>query len=278
MSDEKMGLNNSRIGIVGCGHLGQSLAQALINHGIPKQNLMVSFQGNPDTYQRLADKDLTSCLTENRLIFKKAHIILIATKPQDITGLGEILTGNATLVVSCMSGIPIKLLNNFFKTEVHRMMFSGPDTILSEKGVATAYPRNEILESLISLLRLRYIPIDSEEEMDVFTAGVCMPAAILMLKDMDGAAKEVDRMSDEYPLINQLFGWVKKVLPEFRSKEQKEEYIQRMITKGGITEAIIKSLQSCESFDASLRKGITRTKQISLEIQKSILTHNEDII
>lgn len=270
MSEEEMGLNNSRIGIVGCGHLGQSLAQALINHGIPKQDLMVSFKGNPDTYQRLADMDLTSCITETRLIFEKARIILMATKPLDIVGLGEIPMCNTKLIVSCMSGVPIKLLNNIFKTEVHRMMFSGPDTILSEKGVATAYPQHEILENLINLLRLRYIPIDSEEEMDVFTAGVCMPAAILMLNDLDEAIKSVDRISDEYPLIKQLFGWAKEVLPEFQSKGQEEEYIQRMNTKGGITEAIIKSLQFSEPFDCSLRRGIARTKQISLEIQKSV--------
>lgn len=271
MSGEEISLNNSRIGIVGCGHLGQSLAQALINHGISKQDLMISFRGNPDTYQKLADMDLSSCITKTRLIFEKASIVLITTNPQDISGLVGIPICNTQLIVSCMSGVPIKLLNDIFNTKVHRMMFSGPDTILSEKGIAAAYPRHEILENLIKLLKLMYVPIDSEEEIDVFTAGVCMPAAVLRLNNLDEAAKAVDRISDEYPLIKQLFGWAKNVLPEFQSKGQEEEYIQKMVTSGGITEAIIKSLQSGETFDASLRKGLARTKQISLEIQKLVL-------
>ena len=39
-------LNNLKIGIVGCGHLGQAIAQKLISGGLKKTNLLISYGGN----------------------------------------------------------------------------------------------------------------------------------------------------------------------------------------------------------------------------------------
>ncbi len=270
--------NKLKVGIVGCGHLGQSIAQALSDHGLAKENLLISYRGNPLTYQRLEMKGLSSCLTENQRLFKEAGIILITVKPQDITGLDESLAANnKSLLVSCMAGIPIKLLNKMFKTEVYRMMFSGPDTILAGIGVAAAYPQHEHLERLIRFLNLKYIQIGMEADLDVFTAGVCMPAAILKLENSNECAKAIGRMKSEFPLLSELYEWAVKALPDFQNSMEKDAYIQRMITKGGITEAIINSLQKGEPLDTALQEGITRTKEISVEIQESIMNSKKSM-
>ncbi len=265
-------LNKLKVGIVGCGHLGQAIALSLVAHGLEKENLLISYRGNPLTYKKLETKGLASCLTNNKRLFMEAGIILIITKPQDILKFHGIVAADKSLIVSCMAGIPIELLNRIFKTNTYRMMFSGPDTILSEKGVATAYPQNEHLELLTRFLNLKYIQIDAEKDMDTFTAGVCLPAAILKLDNSDGCSDAIGRVEEEFPLLSKLYKWASESLPIFQSSTETDMYIEQMKTKGGITEAILNSLQKGEALDAALQKGIDHAKEISVEIQKSKVT------
>lgn len=263
-------LNKLKVGIVGCGHLGQAIAQSLIAHGLNKENLLISYRGNPLTYQKLESKGLAPCLTENKRLFMEAGIILIITKPQDIREFEGTVAAENSLIVSCMAGVSRNLLDSIFKTEVYRMMFSGPDTISSEKGVAAAYPRNVHLELLTGLLNLKYIQIDTENDLDVFTAGVCLPAAILKLKSPNDCSTAIERIGAEFPLLRELYAWATNSSPFLQNSAEADMYIERMCTKGGITEAIINSLQKGEALDAALLRGIQRAKEISAEIQQSI--------
>lgn len=65
-------LNNLKVGIMGCGHLGQAIAQALVKQGLKKENLLISYGGNPLTYQKLEARGLSSCLTTNQKLFQES--------------------------------------------------------------------------------------------------------------------------------------------------------------------------------------------------------------
>lgn len=264
-------LNTLKVGIVGGGHLGQAIARSLVDNGLEKENLIISYSGNPGTCKKLETEGLSSCIGKNERIFQESGIILITVKPQDILELKGLQTNPKSLIASCMAGVPIKLLNKIFINDIYRMMLSGPDSILSGKGVAALCPEDEHLRLLIALMNLKYIRIGTEVELDVFTAGVCMPAAILNTESPSESAMAIKRIGAEYPLISELYEWAVNALPVFQNSVEKDAYIERMITKGGITDAIINSLKKGETFDISLRKGIARTKEISIEIQKSIL-------
>lgn len=175
------------------------------------------------------------------------------------------------LVVSCMAGVSIEILHEILGMDVYRMMFSGPDTLLSGKGVAALYPEHEHLKLLLRSINLKYIKIIAENDLDIFTAGVCMPAAILKVENPIEQKKAIDRIGIEYPMLSDLYTWAVEALPYFQDSDDKEAYIERMITKGGITEVIINSLISGAQLDDSLRKGIARTKEIISEIQQSIV-------
>ncbi len=263
-------LNNLKVGIVGCGHLGQAIAQVLVEQGLKKENLLISYRGDPLTYQSLKIKGLTPCLTTNQNIFREAGIVLITIKPQDILGLKEDVASSKGLIVSCMAGTSIELLNQILKADVYRMMFSGPDTILSGKGVAAMFPENEYLKLLLCSINLTHIQTMTESDLDIFTAGVCMTAALLQTDDLPGHRKAIIRIGSEYPLFAELFDWAVKVLPSFHKEADKELYIKKMVTKGGVTAAVINSLTSGEPLDTALRKGIARTKEISIETQQSL--------
>ena len=51
---------------------------------------------------------------------------------------------------------------------------------------------------------------------------------------------------------------------------EKQEYLLKMATKGGVTEAIVNSLQAGASLFTALNKGITRSQQIAEEIAESL--------
>jgi len=273
LSNDWIILNNLKIGIVGCGHLGQAIANSLIDRGLERQNLLISYRDNPRTYEILNAQGLTSCLSTNQEIFQKAGIILITIKPQDITGLITIPISEKAFVVSCMAGVSTELLYQILGINVYRMMFSGPDTIVSEKGVAAMYPEHEHLKMLLRCMNLKHIKTITEDNLDVFTAGVCMPAAILTTKNPGQQQEAIDKIGKEYPLLSELYLWAIKILPCFQNNIEKEGYVARMITKGGITEAITNSLMAGEPLDIALRKGINQTQEISKGIQQSLTNH-----
>ncbi|KPU44771.1 pyrroline-5-carboxylate reductase [Oxobacter pfennigii] len=265
-------LNNLKVGIIGCGHLGQAMAGSLVNQGLEKENLLISYKGNPLTYQKLEVQGLASCLTTNQRLFQESGIVLITVRPQDILELKETVVSSKVLIVSCMAGVPIELLNRILSMDVYRMMCSGPDTIVSGKGIAAIYPEHEHLKLLVRSINLTHIKVMSENDLDIFTAGVCMPAALLKSENSAERKMAVERIGMEYPLISELYAWALKALPHFHSSLDKKKYIERMITKGGVTDAIINSLANGVPFDVALKKGIARTKEISIEIQQSIIS------
>jgi len=263
-------LNNLKIGIVGCGHLGQAIAQMLVRGGLEKTNLLISYGGNPLTYQKLKEQGLDICLAENQKVFEKAGIVLITVRPQDITGLKASLVTGRALIVSCMAGVPLELIQRILGANVYRMMFSGPDTIVSGKGVAAMYPEHEHLKLMLNMLNLLQIKTATESDMDIFTVGVCMTAALLKAENTVETKNAVEKIKDQYPLFSELYAWAVTALPDIQSETEREIYVSRMITKGGVTDAVIKSLANGETFDAALIKGISRTKEISAEIRQQL--------
>lgn len=264
-------LNRLKIGIVGCGHLGQSIAQSLLKHGLEKENLLISSRGSQKTLENLEASGLLQNLTSNRTIFEQAGIVFITIRPQDILELKGMAVPEKTLLASCMAGVPIDLLQSVLGSHAYRMMFSGPDTIAQNNGVASMYPEQDNLKQLLRFMSLKYVKSADEKDLDVFTAGVCMPAALLKTDQID-AQQPLNTLKVEYPLFLELYHWANSVLPNFESDAEKKQYIDKMITKGGITEAIIRSLEKGDSFDTALLSGVKRTQEISNEIQKSILS------
>lgn len=263
--------NTIKIGIIGCGHLGQSIVESLINHGFHKENLLISYKGNPSTYEKIEKLGLSKSISENERIFNEADVIFITTKPQDIISLKTLSISQNKLIISCLAGLSVEILKSIFKTDICRMMLSGPDTIAAEKGVATVYPYNELVGCVLNKMNLRIFEISDEKDMDIFTAGVCLPAALLQ-EDNEVLIKEaIHEIAKECAVFLDLYEWAKRILPSFHTESEKVEYIARMITKGGVTEAIIDSLKAGDLFITALRKGINRSKDISLEISNSIL-------
>ncbi len=226
---------------------------------------MISYGGSPSTLERIKMAGLLENVSDNEEICRKSDIIFIAVRPESIGGLRKLSFPKSAIVVSCMAGVPKASLLKALGIDAFRIMPSGPDTIKNKSGIVAVFPPNDILIDILSRIGLEVYELSDEESMHAFTAGVCLPAALLVAErkglDTDQAVRIIER---EYPDFGEIYIWARGVLPYCGSEQ--EEYIRRMSTKGGITEAIVDSLNSGDSFLSALRKGIDRSKEISARV------------
>lgn len=252
------------IGIIGCGHLGRSLARGLIDSGFPKEWLLVSYGGGSSTLEEIKSAGLHKNLSDNREICKRASIIFLAVRPQSFQTLGELPIPAGTLPVSCMAGVGTAALKTKFGLDCVRIMPSGPDTIASKKGIAAVFPKNDDVAALLSGMGLKVFSLSDEEMMHSFTAGVCLTAALLVARKKGLDAKlAVEAIKQDFPPFAEIYAWALDALPNLGSDEEEEKYINRMCTKGGITEAIVQSLYCGSSLLEALEDGIKRSKELS---------------
>jgi pyrroline-5-carboxylate reductase len=257
-------LPRDTIGIIGAGHLGLSLAGAFLDHGFPRADLLVSHAGSPATRAAIRDAGLEDNLAGNDEICRRCSVIFIAVRPQSVATLAGLPFPENGLVVSCMAGISRESLGKQLGVEAIRMMPGGPDTIRHNRGIAALCPDHPKLSGLLSFMGLEVHAMPDEESMHVFTAGVCLPAAILAYRatgrDPDN---EIAGLGREFPLLAELYRWAEEVTPDSGSRSDEESYIAKMCTPGGVTSAIVTSIRAGASLSAAIHAGILRSREIS---------------
>ncbi|MEN6610834.1 MAG: NAD(P)-binding domain-containing protein [Methanoregulaceae archaeon] len=252
------------IGIIGAGHLGRTLATVFRNHGIPENRIRISYGGNPATREEIRAAGFEANIADNREICRTCQAIFITVRPQSVGSLDSLPFPNDGLIVSSMAAIPRDLLTKRWGVPVVRMMPSGPDSILGGNGIAAIYPENDRLAGLLRLIGLSVLSLPDEDAMNVFTAGVCLPPAILAA-EVQGRdiTPEVPELAREFPLIGEMYPWARNVLPDIGSDTGRDTYITKMSTKGGITEAIVASIRSGATLAVAMQAGIARSREIS---------------
>ncbi|HPA98493.1 MAG TPA: NAD(P)-binding domain-containing protein, partial [Methanothrix sp.] len=237
-------LGGKSIGIIGCGHLGNVIALQLVSGGFPLDRLRVSRGKSDGSLQKILNAGLGPCLAGNEEICRDCSIIFICIRPQSLPELQPLTFSRNALVVSCMAGVSLPAIRRLLGVEAVRMMPSGPDSILEGKGIAAIYPHNQALSQVLQALGLRIFELAAEGQMHIFTAGICLPAALLASGEgEDGGEKACRSLSRQYSDFPEIFSWARGVLPHLVREEDKEDYIRKMATRGGVTEAIIKSLE-----------------------------------
>lgn len=253
-----------KIGIIGCGHFGRALAQTFLEHGYLGDKLLISYGGSPATLEKIKEAGLMEHLADNQTICDHADVIFITIPPQGFVGLKGLHFKNGTTILSCMAGVNRSSFKKLLDIDVLRMMPSGPDTISQGKGIAGIYPSSHLANEVLKDIGITLFEMPDEESLHIFTTAVCLPAALLCVKegdtDIEDAVKEMKKI---YAGFDALYIWAKNVLPNFNSPREKEDYIKRMVTKGGITEIIVEKIQAGETLLTALKAGIERGKRIS---------------
>ncbi|MFA6331615.1 MAG: NAD(P)-binding domain-containing protein [Methanoregula sp.] len=265
-------LTNQPIGIIGAGHLGRSLAESLISAGFPKDQLFLSHAGSPATRDALRESGLEDNLTTNEELCRRSSIIFLTIRPQSIASLDGLPFPRTALVVSCMAGIPRAVPEQRWGIDVVRMMPGGPDTIRQQTGIAGIFPGNELLVNILTCMGLKVQVLPDEETMHVFTAGVCFTAAILACRAQGrNPDDEIAGGVREYPLLAGMYAWAQQVQAGSLSDAEREEYIAKMSTPGGITGTIVRSIRAGNPLPVAMQAGIDRSREISRDARELIV-------
>jgi pyrroline-5-carboxylate reductase len=256
----------NRIGIIGCGHLGRTLAKTLIDRQFPRENLRISYNGNPATLESIQNAGLFKNIAENDQICNNSDIIFFCIKPQDFKALKPMNFSPHTIFISCIAGISTATFQHSLRINTIRIMPSGPDSILQGRGIVALFPHHDQAINILSYMGFKIYEIAREELLHPFTAVVCLPAALLLAKRLNlNVNKDINKLEAEYPGLDfkGIYHWAVDVMPNLESEGAEDDFIRKMMTKGGITEAIVESLRSDKNFLEAVHQGICRSKEIA---------------
>lgn len=256
------------IGIVGCGHLGMALAKTLIANGFTRENLRVSFGGNPATLLSIRQASLERTVSTNADIFIQSDVVFITLRPDGVNVLQGLEINTHCMIVSCVAGVHCLSLKELLGREVLRLMPSSPQSIELKRGIAALYPANTVIQDLLFDLDLETVVLDKERQLHFFTSLVCLPAAYLQMQIAGLARKKPDLSfftSYRFDKAARIIKWAKKNTPAKLKPGEIIAYISRMATKGGITEAIVESIRHGDDINRALSLGIQRSEQIAAE-------------
>lgn len=261
---EKKQLSDLKIGIIGAGHLGLTMAQVFINSFLSVPNLFISFKGSPHTKKLIEGLGLSDQVVPIEELCMATDIAFIFIRPQSFIDFKVTSIGASTLFVSGMAGVPLVSLQKTFGNNVCRIMTSGPDTIRQNKAMAAIYPFNEVVNRIMTESGFTPMILNEEQEMHYFTVGVCLPAALVLAKKL-GIDVEIPftDLKPGYAIVRQLYVWAKSVIPEFVSDKEAGDYVHKMATPGGITEAILINLEKSRDLLHAVEAGVDKSIAIS---------------
>lgn len=252
------------VGVAGGGHLGRAVALALLESGLEADQLMISYGGSPHTLRALEAAGLGARVTGNERMFERAGTLILTVRPADLRKLPVPHPGAWT--VSCAAGVSLAALRRQFGGHACRAMLSGPDSILSKTGVGTIWPECRAGRALLSALRVGYIPLDCESDMEIFTAGICLPAASAFMELRHMGREGLRALASGGPLLSRLCAWAEAALPPFSCDEERMDYVARYSTEGGVTRAMLAALEGGASPEEAFRRGVARVREIAMEV------------
>lgn len=259
MNESNLFENN--IGVIGAGRIGRALILKLLEKGFPYDNIKLTYNGSIYTFSDISDNNLIDMISSNSEIVKISSILILSVPPQMFKAIGDFNLTDDTLVISFMAGIESgDIIRQTGSSNVVRIIPTGPDTILDSRAVAGVYGHNQLAEELFDLLDIDYIIVDDEENMDYIAIAGCLPAIYCMVDaDSEENIEAVNKISEDFPEFKELASKCAKLTPD----NNRQEFISKFTTPGGVTQAILNGLNSGKSLYESLLMGIERNKELS---------------
>ncbi len=259
MNNEK--LFENKIGVIGAGHIGRALILKLLEKGYPYDNIQLTYNGSIFTFSDISDNNLIDMISSNAEIVKTSSILILSVPPQSFKPIGFFDLPKDLLVISFMAGITTETIKKQTGSDnVVRIIPTGPDTITNSQAVAGVYGDNEVAKELFDLLDFDYVMVDDEDKMDYIAIAGCLPAIYCKVDpESDENIEAVNKISEEFPEFRDIAKKCEKLVPE----ENRDEFVSRVTTPGGVTQAILNGLIGGKSLYDSLLMGIERNKELS---------------
>lgn len=267
---------NKRIGIIGCGNMGEAILSRLSNVLEKSVSIMVSeFDAKRRDYIQSKYKIIVE--VDNNEIVKFADVIILAVKPKDIEGVlkNEVCCGSSKnkLLISIAAGVTTEYIENIVGKDIPviRVMPNMAATIgesvscISAGRAAT--PEDMKLAKEIFLTVGEAVEVD-EKLFDTVTAisgsgpayFFYMIEALIEVGCLEGLKEDVARRL----VFKTALGSAKLL----ESSEESPAILRSKVTsKGGTTEAAIKVFES-KKFKNIIKDAVKAAKARSKELQK----------
>jgi len=245
-------MTRPRIGFIGAGNMGRSLAGGLIRNGWPADQLIMA---DPDAGQRDAVTATLGipCCAPNREVAEVADVLVLAIKPQHLhaatTELAAPVQQRHPLVLSVVAGVLERDIQRWLGggLAIVRAMPNTPALVGSGATGLFANPltSNDQRDQAESILRAVGVTVwlQQEEQLDLVTAlsGSGPAYFLLIMEALERAAVEAGLPADTARLLTleTAFGTAKMAL---ESQEDPARLRQRVTSPGGTTERAIEVL------------------------------------
>ena len=258
--------------VLGAGNMGQALVVGAKAKGFPAHFQIYTPSG--DKAQHLAER-VAGTKLESLSALKDADLILLAFKPQQFwtaaQELKEFISSKA-LVISVLAGISVEQLTEGLGTQrLLRVMPNTPATI--GEGLHLYYHRESFVEDQMLAPALEFLQgsgkvlkTSSEEELDLLTPfSGSGPAYLFQLAEV--MEKDLEKRGFELSYARSLVVQVLKGSALYLENSDKSAGTlkQNVMSKGGITEAVIQEMENgnfAGLFSRAIDKGLARLSEL----------------
>lgn len=271
-------MQDFNIGFIGGGHMTSSLMSGLIKSGFSAKKLFVYDRNSEKT--QLLHKQLGIIAEQNlEEIVKRAQVLVLAVKPQDMKALVETLGADIAqqkpLLISIAAGISTRLLEKWLG-EHHAIIRAMPNTpALLKVGATGLYANSKTLDSqkelAESILRAVGITVwvNHEHDIDTITAisGSGPAYFFLMMEALQQGAEKLGlpKASAKILILQTALGAARMAM---ESDISLRALIEKVASPGGTTEKALSVLEA-GGIQELLIKAVEAAKHRSQEISEN---------
>lgn len=278
--DQKQ-IHSKKIGFIGCGHLAQAMIGALIETGMPKQQIFATNR-TPGKLNKIVEQTGIRGLANNEHLVEQSDVVILAMKPQDLVAAVEPLANsfNAShLVISLAAGIEMPRLKKLLPGVRlwARVMPNTPVRI--RQGVSGCFlaketsPYRGLVESLLDPLGAT---IFVEEEELLTAISVASAAGVGFVFELfiywQEWLEEHGFSPEQARLITTKTFLGAALLADQSQQTSFDELQNRVTSKKGITAAGLDSMRELEVerlLRYSFEKSALRNQEISKENERT---------
>ncbi len=264
-----------KILIIGGGNMGLTYARGFLKSHIVELGNMFILEKSPEKAEELRSLEIGRVFGNPGEYIKKMDLIVLAVKPQDITRLFNTIKdfiGDQQLILSIMAGVRIStIVDGLEVAKVIRAMPNLPAQIGAGMTVYTSSDEVTRLE-LVTVQNLlsasgKTIYVEREEMLNAATAisGSGPAYVFYFMQSLIEAGKDMGFTQSESELLT--YQTFKGAVDLFNKYDFScEEWISKVSSKGGTTEAAIKGFDKKtvkNSFKEGVKAALKRAEELS---------------
>jgi pyrroline-5-carboxylate reductase len=268
-------LGGKIVGIIGTGNMGEILIRGLVHSGRVKKSDILASDLDRERLAAIEKAYGTRTMSSNAELVKKASLVILAVKPQNVDPLLEELAGSSHehhVFVSIVAGVTTERLAERMhpRSGVIRAMPNAPASV--QAGITALCPGRNVspedlgrVEAIFGCIG-RTVILQNEALMDVVTGlSGSGPAFVFMfIESLSDAGVQLGISRKEASLLaaQTVYGAAKMLLETGKHPSELKDIVA---TPGGTTFAGLKMLEKC-SFRSTLMEAVEAATRRSREL------------